>query len=249
MGVVFALLPFFGDKTVPASLKVLFSISFTLVLYPMLKHTGAIRLADVAVWSSQTGPLVMTLLSEILVGLILGFASRMLFDAVQFGANLASQAMGFNMGSVYDPHFETQTQASAQLQVTLATLAFLALDGHHLLIRAVAQSYQTVGIGPVHLTEAFKNQLLMFSTQVISFGIQMAAPVVVTLFGVNVIFGVFSKALPQMNILVLSMSITAVVGLAVLFLSYPEFQAISSQVLSRSEDWMNQLLVSLKEGR
>jgi flagellar biosynthesis protein FliR len=46
-----------------------------------------------------------------------------------------------------------------------------------------------------------------------------------------------------MNILVLSLGISAFAGMVVLMLSAPEFQTVASNIMSRTEDWMQGMLV------
>src|SRR5689334_8186025 len=73
------LLPIFGDKSVPGTVKIILSLTFSAVLYPILKANGVVHVQDVPEWSSSTGKLLMTLVTEILTGLAVGFASQLVF--------------------------------------------------------------------------------------------------------------------------------------------------------------------------
>ena len=92
--------------------------------------------------------------------------------------------------------------------------------------------------GRAGVGELFQTRLIEITGQVIRFGIQIAAPVAISIFAVNVVFGIMSKAMPQLNVLVLSLAVTALIGLGVMFLSLPEFQSVASNVLARGVDWL-----------
>jgi flagellar biosynthetic protein FliR len=243
--VIFALLPIFGDKVVPLPAKVLFSVAVTMALYPGLTKMGWVKVSDAAIWGATNSGIIMTIGSEVLIGLVLGFTAKLVFDAINIGASIMGTHMGFAMASTYDNHQESNTLVVSEIQLAIATLAFLAFDGHHLMLRAALESYQFCGMGQAAITELAAQRLIDITSQVLVFALQLSAPIAVILFAVNVAFGVFSKAMPQMNILVLSLSISAFVGLLVMYLSAPEFQAVAVNVMGHSEDWMNGMLTAM----
>ena len=91
-------------------------------------------------------------------------------------------------------------------------------------------------------------KLIDLSGQVLRFGIQISAPVAVSLFVVNIAFGIMAKAMPQLNVLVLSFAVSALVGLVVMFLSVPEFQGAAGEVLGRMRDWMGGAMAAMATG-
>lgn len=245
ISVLLSVLPIFGDKVVPVPVKILLSLAASLAIFPGLLKQGFVRPADAVFWAASTGGVVKTIAQEVIVGLVLGFAAKLIFDVIQVGSNLISVMMGFSMASVYDPHHETQTTVVAEIQVALAMLAFLALDGHHLLLRSALDSYRFCGIGEAGLNALVQNRLIEMTGTVLLFGIQLAAPITLVMFAVNIAFGVFSKTLPQMNVLVLSLGVSAFAGIIVLMLNAAEFQTVATNVMARTEDWMNGMLVAM----
>lgn len=243
--VLFSLLPIIGNNVVPQLLKILLSLSVTFALLPGMLKSGVVSAADAAIWSATTGGIVSTIASEVFVGLLLGFTSKLVFDAINIGSNIMGTHMGFAMASTYDHSQETNTIVVSEIQLAIATLGFLALDGHHLILRAAIESYQFCGVGKASMNFFVQQRLIELTGQVLIFALQLSAPIAVVMFVVNVIFGVFSKAMPQMNVLILSLSISALVGLIVMFLSAPEFQTVAANIMSRSEDWMQGMLVAM----
>ncbi len=237
--VLITVLPITGDRFVPAPAKVLFSLAVTLALFPALVARGEVNPGEAIVWGATPGGILGTVTLEALFGFVLGYTGKLCFDAIHFGSNLAGNFMGFAMASQYDPHQESQSQVVAEIQMAIAMLMFLALDGHHLMLRAALESYQIVGLGKASFGAVFSQKLIDLTGQVILFGMQIAAPVAVSIFAVNMAFGVMAKAVPSLNIFALSMTVTSLVGLVVMFLSVPHFGSACGVIFERMGDWMH----------
>ncbi len=248
-GTLIAVLPITGDRFVPAPAKVLLALAISMAMFPALMSSGQVRAVDAVRWGSTAGSLLGTVALEALFGLTLGFVARMAFDTISFGANLAGTFMGFAMATHFDPHQESQSQVVAEIQMALATLAFLAMDGHHLMLRASLDSYRIVGVGAAGMNAAVASKLTELTGHVIAFGIQLAAPVAVALFAVNVVFGVMAKAMPNMNVLVISFAVTALVGLMVMLIGIPEFQGAASEVMGRVGEWMESVARAMAQSK
>lgn len=254
--VLLSVLPFVGDHNVPGPVKVLLSLAVSIALYPALVAGGFVRPGDAMIWGASAGGILGTMALEAIFALILGFVARIAFEAVSFGGNLAGTFMGFAIASTYDPQQQSQTQVVAEIHMVLAMLLFLVLDGHHLMLRAALGSYGVVGVGGAGTlmsgtaaSGALGAKLIELTGQVLRFGLQLAAPIAIALFGVNVVFGIMAKAMPQLNVLVLSISVSALIGLGVMFLSLGEFQAATGELLGRMGEWMNAVSAVVARGR
>jgi flagellar biosynthetic protein FliR len=236
--VLFAVMPFIGDRFVLTPVKILLAVAVTLVAFPQLVSSGAVQVSDAQVWGSTVSGIASVVALETMFGLCLGFVARLAFDAITFGGNLAGQFMGFAAASAFDPHQETQTQVVAEVQSSLAMLLFLALNGHHILLKASLDSYGAVRLGSFQMSATFAEALTKMTGQVLLYGLQIAAPIAVSLFVVNIAFGVMSKAMPQLNILVLSFAVTALVGLLVMGLSMSEFGEGVTEIHARGFEWL-----------
>ncbi|MFL5815742.1 MAG: flagellar biosynthetic protein FliR [Bdellovibrionia bacterium] len=244
--VLIAVLPFTGDVQVPAPVKVLLSLAVSIALFPTLLASGQVRPSDAAVWSAEAGSLIGTVALEVIVALILGYTARLAFMAISFGGNLVGNFMGYGIASSYDPNQQSHTQVVAEFHMAIAMLIFLAIDGHHMMLRSALQSYQIVGIGGQWMMgdgrAAMSQRLIQMCSEVLKFGIQLSAPIAIVVFAVNVIFGVMARAVPQLNILVMSVTISAFIGLVVMFLSLGELHGVTINILSRMGDWMDGVL-------
>jgi flagellar biosynthetic protein FliR len=243
MSTMMALLPIFGDRTVPAPIKIILSVTFSAILFPILKANGAIKVQDALVWSETTGKLLMTVGSEVMVGLAVGFAAQLVFHAIQIGGDFIAQFMGLSMASMYDPHMENQTMVLGQLVSALAMLTFLAVDGHHVLLRAMIETFNLIPQGHFVINEAFRTSIITLAGNTILFGIQLSAPMAACMLLVNIVYGIIGKALPQLNILTLSMASSVMIGGFVLLVSYPSIQNGMASIFQTHFEDLRQFMV------
>ena len=237
------LLPIFGDKVVPPMVKVILSLTFSAVLFPILKENGVIHVEDATAWSQTTGTLLITLVTEILVGLAVGFAAQLVFHAIQIGGDFMAQFMGLSMANVYDPHLESHVMVLGQMLNALAMLTFLSIDGHHLLFRAMVETFSLVPQGHFVASVAFKDSLVHLVGNTVLFGIQLSAPMAMCMLLVNIVYGIMGKALPQLNILTLSMASSVCIGGFVLLITYPSIQNGMSNIFQTSFEDLRQFMV------
>jgi flagellar biosynthesis protein FliR len=256
--VLVSVLPFVGDRLVPVPVKVLLALVLSVALFPSLVSRGYVRPGDSLAWGASASGIAGVMASETLFALMLGYTARLAFDAVSFGGNLVGNFMGYAMASSYDPHQESQSQVVAEIHMAIAMLLFLTLDGHHLMLRASLDSYSVLGVGKLggvimgsspQFGQAFSQRLIELGGQVIRFGVLLAAPVAISLFAVNVAFGVMAKAMPQVNVLVLSFAVSAFVGLIVMLIGLPELQGATAGVLGKMGEWMESVTLSIAQGR
>ena len=248
ISVLIAVFPVFGDRLVPPPIKVLLSLAITTAIYPVLVGMGQVSPSNAAVWGLTSSGIAGVIGIEVVFALALAFSARVVFDAIQIGGDITGSLMGFSTASMYDPHQESQSQVIAQLQMTFAMLIFLGIDGHHLFLSATVKSFEIVGLGGAKIGAQFSEMILKLSGETLRLGLQLAAPTALTFFGVNIVYGIFAKAMPQINILILSFSISALVGMFVLLISYTEFHE-TILVLFERLGWRLQGIVSVLSGR
>jgi flagellar biosynthetic protein FliR len=85
---------------------------------------------------------------EVFVGLAVGFVAALVVAAADLAGELIGFEMGLSIGVVFNPATGGQEGLVTRLLNTIALLLFLAVNGHHLLIRAVAVSFERLRPGP-----------------------------------------------------------------------------------------------------
>jgi flagellar biosynthetic protein FliR len=224
------LAPVFGSAVAPAPVKIFLSLLLAVLFTPLLQTKGV----PVAMEGSV---LALAVVWELAVGILIGFAAALLFAGVQFGGHLIDQELGILQANLLDPMLNEQISIVGQFKVLLATVVYLLINGHHLLIAAVADSFRAVPI--LGLTFSQGAALHVSDTlmrDVFRMGIEIAGPALVTLFLVSVALAFMARTAPEMNIFALSFPLRLAVGLVVVALGVGLFVAgFENRALRQSE--------------
>lgn len=228
-------MPIFGTSMVPTTVKIALPLVLSFVLFPSLITNVRSDLAIsemVVAWAFR----------EAFVGLFLGFFCRLFFFAISVGGELIGISSGLSSAQIFNPTMGTQSNVLEQFQVLLATLLFLGLNAHHVFIEGLIQSYSTLPIGQVSFNMEATVSLTRLSQHVLVLGLQIAAPVVLSVFLANLSMGIIGKAVPQMNVLMTSMQATILLTFLVLIISIPVTLSTMSNILDKMTGELIQIL-------
>lgn len=214
---IFAAIPVFSGRTLPNRIKVVVILMITLTCFPALRISSPEQISFDAI------SLAMLAFSEIMIGLTLGFVTRIIFSAVEFSGQIIGMQMGLTISSIIDPSFGNQTQLMSVFQTLLATLLFLSLNIHHIFITTIVDSFRVIPLGGWHLNSEIVSFLIKGTADIMILGIRIAAPVMVALLLTSVVLGIMARAFPQMNIFMVSMPLNIGLGLIVLGLTVTIF--------------------------
>ncbi len=205
--------PIFGNRQVPARIKVGLAFAITVVIAPTLNIP-----ADLDPASAQG---LFVLMQQIVAGLIMGFAIRLIFTAVEMAGDLAGMQMGLGFASFYDPQNATFTPVVAQFLGIIAALVFLSVDGHLYMLAALSDSFRDFPIGSgVPSAHAFRT-IAEWGGSMFSNALQFALPLIGALLITNLALGILTRSAPQLNIFAVGFPITLAVGFAALMLTIP----------------------------
>jgi flagellar biosynthetic protein FliR len=207
VGALLAVFPIFSMSNVPVQLRVALGALLALLI--------AAAVPALAAPPASFGALVFLMCKEVVVGLVLGFVSRMIFYTLELAGNVIATELGLNAGSMLNPFSNSRSEAPGLILFYLGALIFLTLNMHHWLLVAIQRSYLFLPIGGARMHPALFQDLLGRTSQLFVVGLLMAAPVVAVSFLVNLVFSVIGRAVPQMNVFVESFSFRALAGLAV----------------------------------
>lgn len=221
----FVVAPIFSTRNIPAMYKIGLSFFLALIAFPLVKAASPI----VVDWQY-----VYLVLKEVLVGLLLGFIGLLLLSAIQTAGSFIDMMLGLAMAAVVDPLTGMHSPLMGNFKYILTALFILSVDGHHLLIEGVLSSYQVIpldkwmsgwGDGSIagFLLEKFS---YMFMS-----GMLLAAPLVSSLFLMDVALGIVAKTVPQMNIFVVGMPAKLLGGFLILIVVFPAYFFVISRLL------------------
>lgn len=208
-----SLSPFLGGRAASNTVKTGLAMMLTLLLMPGLK-AGAPQ--------GAISPLLFLalLLKEATIGLTIGVLSQLIFYAVQMAGALVDTGRGMDQPGLSTPQLQSNASVLAQLKFQMALVLFLTINGHLIYVRSLALSFEQIPLrGFVRLEAvAGAERAAALSGQVFVVALQLAAPVSVALFLVDICFAALAKVAPQMNVYVESQPVKSMVGLAVLLL-------------------------------
>lgn len=205
--------PIFGNKEVPARIKVGFAFAITIIIAPTLNIPP-----DLDPASAQG---LFVLIQQIVAGLIMGFAIRLIFTSVEIAGDLAGMQMGLGFASFYDPQNASFTPVIAQFMGIIAALAFLAANGHLYMLAAMSDSFRDFPIGANLPSAGAFRTIAEWGGTMFSNALQFALPLIGALLITNLALGILTRSAPQLNIFAVGFPITIAIGFAALMLTMP----------------------------
>ena len=207
IGIIFAVVPFFSAEIVPRRVTALMALFLSFILMPVIPRVQ-VRPEELNILM-----LLMIMMNQLLIGLALGLAIDVIFSGIQIAGELMGFQMGFSIANVVDPMTGITAPVTANVLYITAFLLFFSFGGHHLLIRALVESFAIVPIGDRMAETGFLMSVITYAAQMFVIGVKVAAPVVGVLLLINVSFAIVARALPQMNVFLMAFPLTIAVGL------------------------------------
>jgi flagellar biosynthesis protein FliR len=234
IGACLMVAPMFGASYVPPRIRIVLAGAMTLVALPMIPR------ADGMTVLSADG--VITTVEQIVIGVALGFALQLMFDALTLGGQILANGMGLGFAFNIDPLRGVTTPALGQFYTLLGILVFLALDGHIALIQTLITSFQGLPVGPVGLSAGALHSLADWGDELFLGALRVALPGMTALLVVNLAFGVTSRAAPALNLFAVGFPVTLIFGFVIVLLGLPGLQSVLTDLLSAAFQFMGMLV-------
>jgi len=205
------LLPLFSSMFISTAYKAGLSLIIAFLLFDLVSVNQPL-VAD---------PYLMALLivKEVFVGLTISFLVRILFVMVYAAGEISALQTGFAFARFMDPISMTQVSVLESFQNILAVVIFFAIDAHHVLIKGMILSFRELPIGAITLNLPLFQHLGAMAGKIFTVGLRIGAPLIVTLFAVDLALGLLSRMVPQVNVFVEGMPLKILITFAVLSFS------------------------------
>ncbi|AKF80759.1 flagellar biosynthetic protein FliR [Myxococcus sp. MISCRS1] len=207
--------PFLGGEVVPTEMKMGIGLTLAIVLYPSIAHS-------VTTIPLSALPYIALMAKEIFIGFSMAFVVNGVFEAARIAGTLADTMSGSNNAQLYVPQLGQQVSLFSNLKVQLSVVLFLTLDGHHLVIRALADSLTTVPLdGFPRFSQGswtFFDVLIRVFADMLRVSLALAAPATLAAFLTDVALGAINRVAPQIQVFFISMAIKPLVGVLITFL-------------------------------
>lgn len=211
--------PVLSMGNVPPFVKALFSLAVTLILFPLVGW----RSIDPQFLQNE---FIFLVVKEVFIGVVMGFVARSFFFAIEAGGQMISDALGLSNAQILNPVADARTTVIEQFYMILVTMFYLLINGHHYFVAGLFKSFEMIPVNQLTVSLSSLGHGGELVHAVVVMGLKLAAPMVISLFAMNVALGVVGRAVPQMNILTTSLSVNVVLGFFLMFISLP--MAISS---------------------
>jgi flagellar biosynthesis protein FliR len=155
------------------------------------------------------------------IGFAIGLVGQFLFAGALLAGELAGVEMGLGLSGLIDPQSQVRTTPIAEWQQLMALLVFLSVDGHHVVLRAVADSFHRLPLGGAGPSGAGLALAIRLAGEIFVVALKIASPVLVLLLMVNAAMGVLAKLIPQLNVFIVGFPLNVAAGLFVLAASQP----------------------------
>lgn len=218
-------IPVFSSGQTPAQVKVPLTVLIALLLFPIMKPA-------VTGLTLNTTTFALLVVSEVLLGLLIGLVARLIFTAVEFGATVIGFQMGFAAANVFDPQNQRQVALISQFQNVFSILIFLAINGHHLFLQTAVLSYEVLPPGQFNVGGDAIPYLMELSSHMFALGVQFSAPILTVLLLSGLVLGILARVFPQLNVFLLSFPINIGTAFIVIALTLP----LISMLLRREFD-------------
>ncbi len=239
VGGILAGIPLLGSRSVPMQIKAALVVVLALALLPLVDPVPL-----------PQDPLILAggLFSEFLIGMVLGLAIRLVFAGIELAGELMGTQMGLGVVQLFDPTASQPVPIISQYQTLLASMIFLAINAHFMVVEAIAASYQAIPSFGANLSGALTDDVLHLSRNVFILALKVAAPVMATILLINLLLAVLGRAVSQINVFLLSFPITISAGFLILGLSLPFTAEVYRSEFIRLEENLDLLLRQLGHG-
>lgn len=233
LGVMFVLLPAPFGSVAPQRVRAGITLVIAMVLSGSVVGHPSIPTAPMALAGAAFG--------EALIGSVLGLAARVALASAEIAGTLAGFSMGLGFASSVDPMFGESSLPTSRLVGSFAAVVFFSLDGHHVMLSALAATLVAAPPGAA-LSALRLDGILGLGSGMILQGLRIASPVIATLFIIQVGMGLVSRAAPKVQIFSLSFAVASGCGLFALFATAP---AIATSIAVEIERIPGRVLLAL----
>jgi flagellar biosynthesis protein FliR len=204
-------LPVIGGNNVPMVFKIGLALSVSVVFSPILKLEGF-------AYPFETIPFVLGILSEIILGLMIGLSINLVFAGIELAGQLTGYQMGFAIANVMDPQSGNQTSILASLLSISALLMFLVFNVHHWFLRSLSDIFELVPIFSFKVTGSVVDFCMRLAGNMFMIAVKVAAPVMSVLLIASVCLGLIARTVPKMNVFLVGMPLK--IGLGLIFTAF-----------------------------
>lgn len=198
----------------PAAVKVGFTIVVAYILMPGINYSTASDINNIF-------PFMFNCFNEAVAGLVLGFTVNLCFACFRFAGNLMDVQVGFGMASLFDPNTSANVTLLERTMYWFSIVIFFIIDGHHMLLKALMESFNIIKLGNLVLNNDSINVVIMAFIHYFAIGLRIAIPILLIVLISDLTMGLIARTVPQLNIMILGLPLKILIGLLALTIALP----------------------------
>ena len=231
---MFIAAPVLGSHLVPVRIRVILALLVTLLILPLIPEIPVVDALSIH------GFLLMA--NQVLIGVAIGLIFQLVFQVIVLGGQLLAMQSGLGFATMVDPQNHDNLPVITQFYLFALTLLFLSTDGHLSLLQMIVSSFQTFPIGWHFLSVDNFIEIAAFAGDIFSGAVSIALPAIISLLMVNLTFAIVTKSAPQINIFSIGFPLTLILGLTVMYLSFPSMIHHAEMIFSHGFSIVNDIL-------
>jgi len=234
-GACFMIFPGISDLSVNVRTRLLLAFFVSLALFPLLEPTMPL-LPD------KVSTLVGYIFVELVIGIMMGVSARIFSSAMHFAGEIIGFSIGLQASTLFDPTSGSQSTAPALFLGMVGTVLIFALNMHHVIIQALADSYNYFPSGTLPDLGDAAQAVTTVVQDVFVIGVKLSAPIMTVGFLIYVGFGIFNRLIPQLQVFFVALPLTITVGIFMLGVS------LGGMVLLYSSELLEHAVLFTQEG-
>ncbi|HUU40669.1 MAG TPA: flagellar biosynthetic protein FliR [Desulfatiglandales bacterium] len=207
VSVILFLLPFFSSRVIPVLSKAGLCLIVAIVLFPVVHISETVEFPD-HLWE-----MIQLVITEFIIGMILGLIVEIFFEGVKMMGQLVGFQTGFAIVNILDPQSGTQVSILSNMAYFVAIALFLILNGHHIMLKAMRESFEIINVGSLNLNAKIFETFMRDVGEMFVIAVKIGAPAIAALIFTQAVFGLITKLIPQMNIMIVAFPVQIIIGL------------------------------------
>lgn len=225
--------PGFSHKSFPNTAKIFLGLTLSLLVYSSMEATPVYP--EIILF-------MLALFRETLMGLALGFSVKLIFTGIEMAGQLIDFQVGYSIGAVLDPLSGVMSSYYGRLFYWMSITVFFLLDLHHLLLKSLMDSFALVAPGELGFSSFHLEGMLYLFSYSFKIAFSMAAPMIVVLLVTDIVMGLISRTVPQINVFMLGMPLKSLLGMILFFFLTTSFMTHMGKALMIMPQYMEKMI-------
>lgn len=221
-------MPIFGYSTVAPRIRISLAVILTFIIAPGVGESFHTEYTSVAV-------LVFDVMREIMVGLIVGFGARLIFEVFTLAGGFVSFQMGLAIMNVLDPNSGTNVPVIGNFWLMVIVTFFIVTNSHHFLVEVIYFNFEAIPLTEAAFDPVTGQYLVRAGSLIYELAVRFAAPMMILMLLSDVAIAFAARVMPQLNIFFISLPMKIGIGIFMVLMSLKIFQSMFGYIYSNFE--------------